>query len=59
MISLLTNLQYDFSKEDVPERDPEQVRKSMNDTCVLLDAVKVRMVSGFIMIKVNVDSFLY
>ena len=39
-------LQYDFSKEDVPERDPEQVRKSMNDTLTLLNSVKLRMVSG-------------
>ena len=39
-------LKYDFSKEDVPERDPEQVRKSISDTGVLLDSVKDRMVSG-------------
>ena len=39
-------MQFDFSKEDVPERDPEQVKKSISDTNVLLEAVKVRMVSG-------------
>ena len=42
----ITILQFDFSKEDVPERDPEQVRKSINDTNALLEAIKVRMVSG-------------
>jgi hypothetical protein len=39
-------VQFDFSKEDVPERDPEQVKKSISDTNVLLEAIRVRMVSG-------------
>ena len=43
---IVTHMQFDFSKEDVPERDPEQVKKSINDTNALLEAIKVRMVSG-------------
>ena len=47
-------LQFDFAKEDVPERDPSQVARDMEETREILASIQTEMVCTYVYTYVRI-----